>query len=237
MLELQSQHPKKLTDVTIFERYPTQQTIEQGSKLKEKSTMNFLLWITATLLIETSAFGVAPENPAVTRRNAMIAAPALIVATTTTAQSGANAAIDLSKYQDGPSGLKYLVTAPPTGSIKPERAQKVKTSYTLYLNGFPDDESSSKQIDSSKGLLGNKPFEFNVGVSQVIKGWDLSLMDMKVGEARRLVVPSELGYGSKGAGGRIPGGATLYFEVELTEIGQMPQLKPEQFKWLDEHPL
>lgn len=152
-----------------------------------------------------------------------------------------NAAVDLSSYKDGPNGLKYLVTkeAPTTdAAVKPQRAQKVKTSYTLYLNGFPDDTpDTSKQVDSSKGFLGDKPFEFNVGVSQVIKGWDLSLLDMKEGEARRLVIPSDLGYGDKGAGGKIPGGSTLYFEVELTEIGKLPTLKEEQLKWLEDHPL
>jgi FKBP-type peptidyl-prolyl cis-trans isomerase len=111
----------------------------------------------------------------------------------------------------------------------------VKTSYSLFLDGFPED--GGKPIDSSKGLFGDKPFEFNVGVSEVIKGWDLSLMDMVEGEARRLVIPPDLGYGDRGAGGRIPGGATLYFEVQLTENGKMPEMNEGQKKWLEEHPL
>ncbi len=66
---------------------------------------------------------------------------------------------------------------------------------------------------------------------------DLTVLDMKVGEERRIVVPSDLGYGAKGASGAIPGGATLYFDMELVEIGQMSQLGPEQLKWLEDNPL
>ena len=100
------------------------------------------------------------------------------------------------------------MTSPPTdvNSPKPVRAQKVKAKYTLYLNGFPEDNSNSKKIDSSKGRL----FEFIAGVSQVIKGWDLMVLEMRVGEARQLIIPSKLGYGDKGAGSSIPGGSTLY---------------------------
>ena len=148
-----------------------------------------------------------------------------------------------SSYTDGPLGLKYLITSEASDpeSKKPERAQKVKTSYTLYLNGFPDDTNTdgppSQQIDSTKGIFGEKPFEFYVGTSAVIKAWDLALLDMKEGEARRLIVPPSLGYGDKGAGGTIPGGATLFFEMKLTELGKMPKLNEAQLKWLDEHPL
>uniref|UniRef100_A0A7S1Z7X8 peptidylprolyl isomerase n=1 Tax=Trieres chinensis TaxID=1514140 RepID=A0A7S1Z7X8_TRICV len=153
-------------------------------------------------------------------------------------QHGVPAAIaaELGGYVDGPRGLKYVVTKEGNPEVpKPERAQEVKTSYTLYLGGFPED--GGKQIDSSKGLFGDQPFKFLAGVSQVISGWDLAILDMREGEARRLVVPSNLGYGEKGAGGRIPGGATLYFEVELVEIGKRSKIGPEQEKWLAEHPL
>lgn len=142
-------------------------------------------------------------------------------------------------YITTPRGLKYKVVKPPTDpeSPNPVRAQKVKASYTLYLNGFPEDTSASKKIDSSKGLFGDVPFEFVAGVSQVIKGWDLSILDMRAGEARRLIIPSDLGYGDRGAGNSIPGGSTLYFDIELIERGPLPRLTPEQTKWLEEHPL
>lgn len=167
-------------------------------------------------------------------RRSFIASSSALTVPVVFSNSFKASAIDLTEYQDGPNGLKYLVTKEGQGS-KPQRAQKVKTSYTLYLNGFNED--GGQKIDSSKGIFGEKPFEFNVGTSAVIKGWDLSLLSMKEGEARRLVIPSTLGYGEKGAGGKIPGGATLYFEVELTELGKMPTLTPDQEKWLEEHPL
>eukprot|EP00555_Chaetoceros_dichaeta_P002802 CAMPEP_0198251120 /NCGR_PEP_ID=MMETSP1447-20131203/2065_1 /TAXON_ID=420782 /ORGANISM="Chaetoceros dichaeta, Strain CCMP1751" /LENGTH=149 /DNA_ID=CAMNT_0043936077 /DNA_START=116 /DNA_END=562 /DNA_ORIENTATION=- len=100
------------------------------------------------------------------------------------------------EYSKTDRGIQYLITKPPTdpSSPSPVRAQRVEAYYTLYLNGFPDDSKSSTRIDSSKSPLGNKPFKFVGGVGQVIRGWDLTVMDMKVGEARRIVVPSDLGY-------------------------------------------
>eukprot|EP00567_Pseudictyota_dubia_P008519 CAMPEP_0197444858 /NCGR_PEP_ID=MMETSP1175-20131217/10219_1 /TAXON_ID=1003142 /ORGANISM="Triceratium dubium, Strain CCMP147" /LENGTH=201 /DNA_ID=CAMNT_0042975719 /DNA_START=158 /DNA_END=759 /DNA_ORIENTATION=- len=140
-------------------------------------------------------------------------------------------AIDLTGYTDGPRGLKYAVTKVGNPeSPKPKRAQEVKAAYTLFLDGFEED--GGKKIDSSKGFFGDQPFKFLAGVGQVIPGWDLAIMDMKAGEGRRLVVPPSLGYGERGAGGRIPGGATLYFDVELVEIGNMAKIGPEQEKWL-----
>lgn len=145
-------------------------------------------------------------------------------------------AFDDSQYKEGPKGLKYLIVEEgKSDGLKPQRAQKVKTSYALFLNGFEED--GGKKIDSSAGLFGDKPFEFLVGTGSVIKGWDLALMDMKEGESRKLIVPSDLGYGDKGAGGKIPGGATLYFSVTLTELGTVPVLNADQEKWLEEHPL
>lgn len=147
------------------------------------------------------------------------------------------APLNLEEYKDGPRGLKYIVTkeAASADAPKPQRAQTVKASYSLYLNGFKED--NGRLIDTSSGIFGDKPLQFTAGVSKVIKGWDLAILDMKEGEARRLIVPSDLGYGDKGAGGAIPGGATLYFEVELVEVGKMAKIGPEQEKWLAEHPL
>jgi len=68
----------------------------------------------------------------------------------------------------------------------------------------------------------DEPFKFPVGAGRVIKGWDEGLLDMCIGEKRRLTIPSHLAYGEQGAGGKIPGGATLIFDTELLGIEQAP---------------
>lgn len=141
-------------------------------------------------------------------------------------------------YQDGPRGLRFAITNEGSGP-KPERGQNIETSYTLWINGFPGEEegsSKAKQLDSSKKVFGDQPFKVRAGVGKVIKGWDLALIDMKEGESRKLIVPSDLGYGDKGIG-PIPGGATLYFEMTLTKVGPYEELTTDAKKWLEEHPL
>ena len=195
----------------------------------------FVFFTIAFLLASASVNGWSQRSSTFTRRDFV----SVFITTSTGTFYQLSAEADTgNEFIITERGLKYRVMKPPNDvdSPNPKRAQKVKASYTLYLNGFPEDTSSVK-IDSSKGILGEKPFGFLAGVSQVIKGWDLAIMDMKVGEARKLIINSDLGYGDKGAGGKIPGGATLYFDVELTEIGAESKLGPEQYKWLEEHPL
>ncbi len=114
-------------------------------------------------------------------------------------------------YVTTESGLKYKVTKEGTGAA-PAPGQSVKAHYTGWLEGF----GSIKKFDSSRDR--GRPFSFNVGKGQVIRGWDESFLDMKVGERRNIIIPPRLGYGDRGAGGIIPGGATLYFDVELLAI-------------------
>ena len=109
------------------------------------------------------------------------------------------------------SGLKYKVTKEGTGAI-PQAGQTVKAHYTGWLEGF----DSIRKFDSSRDR--GRPFTFKVGAGQVIRGWDESFSTMKVGERRQIILPSRLAYGDRGAGGIIPGGATLYFDVELLGI-------------------
>lgn len=94
--------------------------------------------------------------------------------------------------------------------------QTAVVHYTGWLFAADAPDNKGRKFDSS--LDRREPFDFRVGAGQVIAGWDQGVAGMQVGQQRRLVIPAELGYGARGAGGVIPGGATLVFDVELLEI-------------------
>ena len=107
-----------------------------------------------------------------------------------------------------PSGLTYLITKKATGR-QPIKGETVVIHYTgMLTNGV--------KFDSSRD--GNQPFAFKLGVGQVIKGWDEGVAKLRVGDQAILVIPSNLGYGSQGAGGVIPPDATLIFIVEVVDV-------------------
>jgi len=106
------------------------------------------------------------------------------------------------------SGLQYCDIVTGTGA-SPKTGQEVTVHYTgTLLDG--------QKFDSS--LDRGQPLTIQIGVGQVIKGWDEGLASMKVGGKRLLIIPAELGYGSRGAGGLIPPNAKLVFEVELLSV-------------------
>ncbi len=108
-----------------------------------------------------------------------------------------------------PSGLQYEDTVVGDGA-QASAGQYVQVHYTGWL--YNDGQQGAK-FDSS--LDRNDPFEFSLGAGMVIQGWDEGVAGMKVGGKRTLIIPPELGYGARGAGGVIPPHATLKFDVEL----------------------
>jgi peptidylprolyl isomerase len=107
-----------------------------------------------------------------------------------------------------PSGLKYIITKPGTGP-KPSAGDSVKVHYAGRLMDGKEFDNSYKR---------GEPIAFKVGTGMVIPGWDEGIMLMQKGEKRTLIIPPNLGYGERGAGGVIPPNATLIFDVELVDF-------------------
>ena len=106
------------------------------------------------------------------------------------------------------TGLGYVEIAEGAGA-RPKTGDIVSVHYTGWLK-------SGQKFDSSVDR--GQPLEFPIGRGRVIKGWDEGVGTMKVGGRRKLIIPAHLGYGDRGAGGVIPPGATLIFEVELLGV-------------------
>ena len=116
---------------------------------------------------------------------------------------------DYPKALSTDSGLHYIVTNQGSGDATPNKGDSVTAHYKgTLLNGVKFDSSYDR----------GEPFVFQVGLGNVIKGWDEAFLAMKKGEKRTLIIPSKLGYGTRGAGGAIPPNATLVFDVELIDF-------------------
>merc|ERR1711893_333829 len=111
-------------------------------------------------------------------------------------------------------GVKKRVD-PEKCTMKSRKGDTLQMHYTGKLE-------SGEEFDSS--IPRGEPFTFTLGAGQVIKGWDQGLLGMCEGEKRKLVIPPDLGYGDRGAGEKIPGGATLVFDVELIKIERKDEL-------------
>jgi FKBP-type peptidyl-prolyl cis-trans isomerase len=109
-----------------------------------------------------------------------------------------------------------IVTLKPGAGAAVGGGQIAVVQYTGWLYETGASDHKGKEFDSSRNA--RQAFKFPVGTGSVIKGWDQGVAGMKIGESRRLTIPPQLAYGDAGAGGVIPPGATLVFDVELVGI-------------------
>ncbi|MBI4869810.1 MAG: FKBP-type peptidyl-prolyl cis-trans isomerase [Candidatus Wallbacteria bacterium] len=170
--------------------------------------------VAAALLVSTSAFAAKPKKKKSKSGKASAAATVKTTAAETAGgaakatEESAGAKPQQAKEVTTPSGLKYIDLKSGTGT-EAASGKQVVVHYTGWLE-------NGKEFDSSRTRA--VPFSFPLGAGQVIKGWDEGVAGMKTGGLRKLIIPSGLGYGERGAGNVIPPNSTLIFEVELLEV-------------------
>ena len=129
-----------------------------------------------------------------------------------TRQTQANQALDFKAFTKTPSGIAYQILKQGSGN-KLHKGETAIVDYTGWLL-TNDNKTASQHFDSSFNP-GRTEFEFPLGQGHVISGWDQTVADMKIGEKRLVIIPSNLGYGMRGAGATIPPNSTLVFEIDL----------------------
>lgn len=160
---------------------------------------------------ETASAGALMKVPA-SKASAPASAATPSVAAPSTAASAASKELTMTDPVKTASGLQYIDTQVGSGAeAKPGHQVLVHYTGWLYNNGV-----KGEKFDSSVDR--GQPFAFALGQGMVIKGWDEGVAGMKIGGKRTLIIPSELGYGARGAGGVIPPNATLMFDVELLDL-------------------
>ena len=138
-----------------------------------------------------------------------------ISSTVVMAQTPPPAAAAAAAKSAAPTTLKIIDRKVGDGALA-ETGSPVAVHYTGYLWDASAPDNKGKKFDSSADR--KVPFGFIVGAGRVIKGWDEGVQGMQIGGQRTLIIPPELGYGARGAGGVIPPHATLVFEVELLSL-------------------
>ncbi len=157
-----------------------------------------LIIVVAQLTAPARPVNAAPE---ITPVQDLVAPPTPMESPMTTAPANDD-------YTTTESGLKYKDFVVGTG-VEPRKGQTVVVDYTGTL-------TNGRKFDSSRDR--GQPFEFKIGVGQVIKGWDEGVGTMRVGGRRELVIPADLAYGSRSVGGVIPANSVLVFDVELLGV-------------------
>jgi FKBP-type peptidyl-prolyl cis-trans isomerase len=164
--------------------------VETNVELRKGEIMKTVIVILAITLLALAALAVGQTTPA--KKAPAASTPTKVTGTPTKTASG----------------LEYWDIKVGTGAVA-QSGQYVKVDYTGWL-------TNGKKFDSSVGT--GKPFEFKLGASKVIKGWDEGVAGMKVGGKRQLRIPPGLAYGEKGYPGVIPANSTLIFDVQLVDV-------------------
>ena len=170
------------------------------------------LLVLAGLLVLVACGSEDTEAPASssTASESTVDTPSSSDATSTTPAPAGPTEVADSVYATSTAGLKTAALTEGSGT-EATSGDRVTVHYTGWL------QSDSTKFDSSRDR--GEPFSFTLGAGEVIRGWDQGVRGMKVGGIRQLVIPPDLAYGSRGAGGgAIPPNATLIFEVELLEV-------------------